>query len=148
MADVFDRMENEFASAFGETFPSPRDLFEGPLPSSWTGGMRVAMDVKEHGDRYELTADVPGLSKEDISIQVRGDRVLVISGERTADSEDKGDGYYRMERSYGKFMRSFELPKDADERAVKAKAENGVLSVSIPKKPDKDEPSVQVIDIE
>ena len=104
-------------------------------------------DVKEEDDRYEIHADVPGLTKSDISIRVSPDRVLAISGERTAEEEKNEDGYYRMERRFGQFMRSFQLPKDADDGGIKAKCEAGVLTVTIPKV-TKVEHEAKVIDIE
>lgn len=140
-------MEDEFSDVFGEK-ASPSEFMEGLFPSA-AAGMRVAVDVKEEDDRYEIVADVPGLSKEDITIQVNPDRVLTLSGERKSEEEKDEDGYYRLERKFGKFMRSFQLPKDVEDNKIRAKCEEGVLTVTIPKmaKPEGEAGPV-VIDIE
>lgn len=142
-----ERFEEEFSDAFGNR-TSPSEFMEGLFPSA-SVGMRVAVDVKEEDDRYEVVADVPGLSKEDITIQLNPDRVLTLSGERKSEEEKDEDGYYRLERKFGKFMRSFQLPKDAEDDRIRAKCEAGVLTVTIPKiaKPE-EEPGPKVIDVE
>ena len=146
MADYMDDVEHELAEIFGRRPPRAREIFEGFFPSA-SSGMRVAVDVKEEDGGYKITADVPGLSKSDISIQVSPDRVLAISGERKTQEEENEEGYYRMERRFGKFMRSFQIPKDADDGQIKAKCEAGVLSIWIPKI-EKEVVEAKVIDIE
>ena len=103
-----------------------------------TGGNRSvrrwvpAMDLVETEDHFVLTADLPGLTEEDVHIDVDGD-VLTVSGERKSEHEDKRDGYVRIERSYGSFRRSLTLPEGVDADAVMASFDRGVLEVSIPK---------------
>ena len=97
-----------------------------------------AMDVVETDDNFVLRADLPGLSEQDVNIEVE-DNVLRISGERTAAHEQKGKGYYRVERSWGAFSRSLTLPEGVDAEAVKASFNNGVLEVQIPK-PEQQKP--------
>jgi len=89
-----------------------------------------SVDIEEKDGVYHVTADLPGMKKEDIKLDLV-DNVLTISGERVR--EEKGEGKY-FERCYGKFMRSFTLPKRVDVDHVRANFENGVLHVEIPQK--------------
>jgi HSP20 family protein len=90
------------------------------------------MDLVETDDSFVLKADLPGLSEGDVAIEVE-DNVLTVSGERKSEHEDKGEGYMRVERSYGSFRRSLTLPKGVDAEAVTASFDKGVLEVRIPK---------------
>src|SRR3954454_4641692 len=91
-----------------------------------------AMDLVEADDHFLLKADLPGLAEEDVSIEVR-DNALTISGERKAEHERRERGWYRVERSFGRFSRSLSLPEGVDADAVAAHFEKGVLEVRIPK---------------
>jgi HSP20 family protein len=90
------------------------------------------MDLAETEDQLVLRADLPGLEQGDIEIEVK-DNVLTISGERKAEHEKKGEGYHRIERSFGRFSRSLGLPRGIDPKSVTASFENGVLEVRMPK---------------
>jgi HSP20 family protein len=108
-------------------------VFDGPTPNATT--MRrwmPAMDLLESGDDFVLKADLPGMSEEDVSIELE-DSTLTISGERKAEHQAEGEGYYRVERSTGSFSRSLTLPKGVDAEAVTARFDRGVLEVRIPK---------------
>jgi HSP20 family protein len=91
-----------------------------------------AVDLFEREDSLVLKADLPGLTEDDVQIEVR-DHVLTISGERRADFEDKENGYYRVERAFGSFSRSLTLPEGVDADKIAASFDNGVLEVTIPK---------------
>ncbi len=90
------------------------------------------MDLVETEHDFVLRADLPGLSENDVNIELE-DNVLTISGERKAEHEERKEGYYRVERASGEFRRSLTLPEGVDPEAVKASFEKGVLEVRIPK---------------
>jgi HSP20 family protein len=91
-----------------------------------------AVDLLEREDSLVLKADLPGLTQDDVNIEVR-DNVLTISGERRTDIEDKQNGYYRVERAFGGFSSSLTLPEGVDADRIAANFENAVLEVTIPK---------------
>ena len=101
------------------------------------------LDVAEDNEKMTITAELPGLKKEDVQIKVR-DGVLTLSGEKKFEEETKKDNYYRIERSYGNFARSFTLPNTVDSNKIEAAMKDGILKVSIPKKPEAKEREVKV----
>jgi HSP20 family protein len=90
------------------------------------------MDLVETDDHYVLRADLPGLSQEDVNIELESN-VLTISGERKAEHERHEEGYYRIERAFGSFVRSLTLPEGIDPDAIQANFDRGVLEIRIPK---------------
>jgi len=90
------------------------------------------MDLTEAEDHYVLKADLPGMSEEDVSIEVDGG-VLTLSGERKAEHVQREKGWHRIERSFGRFQRQLTLPDGVDAESVSAEFDRGVLSVRIPK---------------
>ncbi|XP_042444597.1 18.1 kDa class I heat shock protein-like [Zingiber officinale] len=102
-----------------------------------TASAAVSMDWKETADHHVFLADFPGVKKEEVSIEVEEEKVLKISAQRAKVSEEKGDKWHRLERNHDKFFRSIRLPQDANTEEMKAKLENGVLVVTVPKKQDK-----------
>ena len=92
------------------------------------------VDIREEAGRFVVVADVPGVEGKDIEITAdKG--VLTIRGERRSEKKDKSEGYERVERASGTFLRRFTLPESADAEAIKATHVNGVLELSIPKRP-------------
>lgn len=91
-----------------------------------------AIDLVETEEDLVLKADLPGLSQDDVKVEVH-DNVLTVSGERRAEHERKEDGYHRVERAFGHFSRSVTVPEGIDENAVSATFNDGVLEVRIPK---------------
>ena len=111
-----------------------RDL--NPWGNAWRSAQSFnpAVDIVENDNAYLLKAELPGLSPDNIDVQVEND-VLTVRGERKHESEDERGGYRRVERSYGSFARSFVLPKGTKIDAIDAQVEHGVLTVTIPKAP-------------
>ena len=102
--------------------------FESPTPSVWT----PVADVEETENELVFTTELPGFEKGEVDININDGR-LTISAEREYQ-EDKETKKQRIERWYGKFHRSFLLPKSADSEKISAQLKNGVLTVSVPKK--------------
>jgi len=101
------------------------------------GGVSVrrwipAMDLVEDEGHYLLRADLPGLSEEDVKIELERD-VLTISGERSSEHDERKEGYHRVERASGSFARSLTLPEGIDPQSIEASFDKGVLEVRIPK---------------
>lgn len=124
------------ASMMGEMDEMISDMRR--LSSDWMphlgGGARVpAVDVREEADRYLVEAEMPGVTKEEVSIEV-GEGLLEIGAKRAVAEEKKEDGYLRRERSSLHFFRRLGLPDDVDQDGITAKLEDGVLCVTLPKK--------------
>lgn len=89
------------------------------------------LEVKHKNGNFIVTAELPGIPKEEVKVEVI-DEALVIEGEKKLMKETKAEGFFRTERSYGKFYRSIPLPKGAKPELIKAELTNGVLEVVIP----------------
>ena len=120
-------LQNEMNRLFGSAFDTPTPGNGGAL-RRWM----PAMDLVETADHFVLRADLPGMSEEDVNIEVE-ERVLTISGERKAEHTENKDGYHRVERAFGSFSRSLTLPEGVNAEAVAATFDRGVLEVRIPK---------------
>ena len=93
------------------------------------------VDIAEEKDRILITAELPGFKDTEISLTTENG-MLTISGERKFEKEENGKNYHRVERSYGRFARSFSLPNNVDPGKIEAKFENGLLRVELPKRED------------
>jgi HSP20 family protein len=132
-----DTLQNEVNRVF--------DAFFGGGPSSASRARRwvPAMDLVETDDHLVLRADLPGMSKDDVNIEIK-DGVLTVSGERRAEQEDRSEGFYRLERAFGSFSRSLSLPDGIDVDSVDADFTDGVLEVRIPKPEERKPHRVQI----
>lgn len=118
-----DRFFNEYAYGNG-----------GTTVSTGTGdtGWAPAMDIVETENEFVATADLPGLTKDDIDLSIE-DGVLTLCGERNLEHAENEGKFRRIERSYGRFTRSFSLPQGLDHEKVAATFDNGVLTLTLPK---------------
>ena len=101
------------------------------------------VDIHEEDQRFVVTADLPGVEGKDIEITAEKG-VLTIKGERHSEKQSSKDGYERVERATGTFLRRFTLPESVDAEAIKATHVNGVLEVSIPKRPQEQPRRIEV----
>ena len=94
--------------------------------------LELKVDIYEKDNTIVINAELPGVAKEDISVDIKG-KLVTLGGERKSDEEIKDDTCYRRERRYGKFERTFNLPFEVNSDSVKATYNNGVLRLDIPK---------------
>ena len=120
-----DRMNRLFDQSLSKT---RADDEEGLATSTWL----PAVDIFETADTIVMKAELPGVSRENIDIQVR-DNTLTLKGERKFEREVKNENYLRIERSYGAFQRAFSLPTVIQQDKIKAVSKDGVLEVTLPK---------------
>jgi len=128
-----DHMFDDFFRGSG--FPS---WFENrqPLMAKTAQFLKPKLDISETDEKYEVRVEVPGVDKENISIDINKE-TLTIRGDKRMEKEDKGEKYHSIERSYGSFQRVLTLPSDADRDRIDAKFKDGVLRLSIIKDADK-----------
>lgn len=131
-----DRLFDRFADDFG--LPSLSRMFDVRPTLRLATSLTLptpAMDVIEDTDAYKLTAELPGMSEKDIEVVV-SDGTLTLKGEKKKETERKDKNYYMAERTYGSFERSFTLPEGVDRDKVGAEFTKGVLTITLPKKPE------------
>jgi HSP20 family protein len=122
LVSMHDRINRLFEDAFKGVEQSTDPL------ASWY----PAADIYETKDDYVFKLEVPGLSKDDIKIELNNN-TLSIAGEKKEENEVKKESYHRIESYSGKFSRSFTLPKNIDSKKVSANMKNGILELHIPK---------------
>jgi len=110
------------------------------ISSSWA----PAVDIYEDENQLVLSAEVPGIEEKDVEIKIE-DSTLIILGERKMQKETKEENYHRIERAYGSFYRSFTLPNYIDQEKIHAEHENGVLKITMPKKPELKPRKVKIV---
>ncbi len=132
-APVTSRLFEEFLNEFP---------FVGLWPEtkeSWV----PSVDILEKNGNLILRAELPGMNDKDIDINIEGN-TLTINGERKMENEDKKSNYHRLESYYGSFSRSFMLPDTVDDEKINAEYKNGVLTVTMPRKPEVKPRQIQV----
>jgi HSP20 family protein len=133
-----ERVQREMNRLFNDTTGGLAKNESASL-SRWT----PAVDIFEAEDEIRLTAELPGMRRDDVRVDVE-DRLLTISGERRLENEDKQDDYTRIERVYGQFSRSFNLPSTVDVDKISAEMEDGVLRVHMPKREESKPRQIEV----
>jgi HSP20 family protein len=138
------RMQNEIRQAFNRLFEGNLfDQDESDDSSVVTSQWVPRVDVKEEKDRFVLFADLPGIDPDEIEVSMdKG--TLTIKGERSSESAEQTDRFSRIERRYGSFYRRFALPDSADPQGIQAHGRNGVLEITIPKRPESAPRRIQV----
>lgn len=130
-----ERMNRLFEDAFTSR-GEEKDL----VASSWS----PSVDIYETENEIVLTAEVPGVDEKNIEIKLE-DNTLSLKGERNFEKETKEENYHRIERAYGSFYRSFTLPRNIDQDNIKAENENGILRITMPKKPELKPKKVKIL---
>jgi len=123
MVGIQDEMNRLFDDLFGRSV-----LRTGLTEGVWS----PSVDVSEDKDNVIIRAEMPGMFKDDVKISIQ-ENVLTLKGEKKQEKEEKDKNYHRIERSYGSFCRSFQLPTSIKSDKVEASYKDGVLSVTLPK---------------
>jgi HSP20 family protein len=121
----FNKLFNTFNQRFGFDDSTMNEELENAVWSPLT-------DISENKDQYILKMDLPGVSKENLKLSFH-DGELIISGERKQEKEDKDSKYHRIERTYGKYFRSFTLPQTIQADKINAEFKDGQLTITVPK---------------
>lgn len=132
-----DRVFDDAMSGWGRPLSSRRlfdpDLLGGTWPASRLGNEMI--DVSDSEQSVEISAELPGMKEDEVDVTL-ADGLLTIKGEKKVEREEKKEDYFLAERDYGSFRRSFRMPETVDDNKVAASFENGVLKVSLPKRPE------------
>lgn len=138
------RLQQEMNRLFSDTF---RGLEEDGEENRGTWTFNPVVDVLQQDDRYEIGVELPGVIREDVNVEVTDD-MLVISGSKER-KQSRGEGQHRQsERVYGSFQRSFRLPEDADADNIRARFDDGVLTVEVPRDESKRQSQSRRIEIQ
>jgi HSP20 family protein len=132
-------MHNHLSRMLDEFFAPANAGEAGASLWSWN----PAVDVYDKDDHIVIQAELPGVDKKDVAVDVK-DGMLTIKGERSSDNEVKEEKFYRRERVYGKFERSFALPENVDPDQIKAEYKDGILKIEIPKTEDQKPKQISV----
>ncbi len=133
--DALLDLREEMNQLFEEFFSSsPMTMSPFSEETSLAGDFIPHTDIKESEKEITVSAELPGMEAEDIDISITGN-TLTITGKKKHEKEEKGERYYRSERSYGSFRRSIPLPDNVQEDKIEATYQQGVLNVSLPKQP-------------
>jgi len=130
-SEVASRLWPETSRFFNDYFDSFIDATLAPARDKWV----PAVDILEKDGNLILRAEAPGLTEKDFDIKLEGN-VLTVKGEKKLDKEEKRDSFHRVERFYGSFTRSFSLPITVDPEKIHAEYRNGVLTITVPQKPE------------
>lgn len=122
-----------------QRFSGDEDLTRITTPSHFV----PKVDVKDEGKSYFITAEIPGMSQDDINISVE-ENVLTLEGEKKSESKKEGKDFYRSEISYGSFYRTIPLRDEVDEAQANASYENGMLKITLPKKENTEKKSRKI----
>jgi len=125
-----DRLFDDFDGGFWRT---PFRVPSWPRSATWPSV--PAVDFTDTEKAYEISAELPGIDEKNVEVKV-ANGVLTIKGQKEEDKEEKKKDYYVRERSFGSFERTFEVPDDVDADKIEANFKKGVLTVTLPKKPE------------
>ncbi len=132
-AHLLDDLKGQLDRWFGEYFSKNKEAVPQESIFSERGSLLrfPAVDIEERDDKYIVHAEIPGMKKDEIDVQYH-DGYLTIRGEKKFEHEEKKKDFHRIERSYGSFHRTFEIPEDIREDAITGEYRNGVLEIKLP----------------
>lgn len=122
-------LQDRMNQLFSDSFKTSYDEEGGRLAQDWV----PAVDIYEDAEMIQLHAELPGMEMKEIEVKV-ANNTLQITGEKKLQNQEKKEGYHRVERVFGRFVRSFTLPSTVSQDKIKAKYDKGVLTVTLPKR--------------
>ena len=140
--DPFRELEsfrNQVNRLFGEAYPAGRISDEAPSLAAWA----PPVDISETPDMLVFQVELPGFSQDNLKLRAENG-VLTLEGERTFEKEHEKKAYHRVERAYGRFVRAFSLPANADPAKINAPLVDGVLSIELPKREEAKPKSIPI----
>ena len=137
-----EKLQNRINRMFEDSFGRSCDLDDEMSLCAW----RPAVDIFKTENGIALSAELPGVSKENVSVEVK-ENILTLKGERLANPKIKEENYYRQERLYGTFQRSFSLQQNIQPDLIKATFKDGVLTIEIPR-PEEEKPKQIAVNVE
>ena len=137
-----EKLQNRINRMFEDSFGRSRDLDDEMSLCAW----KPAVDIYETENGIVLAAELPGVGKENVSVEVK-DNILTLKGERLANPNIKAENYYRQERFYGTFQRSFTLEQNIQPDLIKATFKEGMLEIEIPR-PEEEQPKQITVNID
>ncbi|MDQ5827053.1 MAG: Hsp20/alpha crystallin family protein [Chloroflexota bacterium] len=131
----WDRMFDSFFNRALGNWGGQTTWGSGNISFNGMSTFTPAINLAESDREYRVTAELPGMDEQDIELSLHRDH-LTIKGEKKQEHEEKGNGYHRVERSYGTFQRTIPLPQEVDAERVEANFQKGVLTITLPKLPE------------
>jgi HSP20 family protein len=128
---------------FGKRFSDIMDEFFNDAVATRNRSFAPSVDISETDKKYNIDVEIPGMSKDDIELNIENNR-LTISGERKFENEEKNKQFHRVETHYGTFTRSIQLPDNVKQDSIHATYKDGILSISIDKSEDKIKKQIQI----
>ena len=135
-------LQDRINRLFNDAFPRKNDSGDEADAAEW----RPAVDIFETDKAVVLEVELPGVTKEDVSVEVK-ENILTIKGERKVEMEDRNDTFYRRERAYGLFRRAFNLHYVVNPEKIKARFIDGVLRIEVPK-PEEEKPKQVTVNVD
>ena len=135
-------LQDRINRLFDDAFPRKGDPEDDSNPAGW----RPAVDIFEAGTTVILEVELPGVIKEDVCVEVK-DNILTIKGERKFENDVRGENFYRRERAYGSFRRAFNLHYHVNPEKIRAKFNDGVLRIEVPK-PEEEKPKQVTVNVD
>ena len=134
-----NELQERMNRLFEESISRTRSVEDGLLTGAWS----PSVDIHETEGGLVLIAELPGVAKEDITIDIK-ENVLVLTGERKRDVSVKEENYYRMERYYGQFSRTFTFPYSVESEKIVASLKDGLLEIRLPRLREKEARAITV----
>ena len=138
-----NQLRNEIDRLFERFISTPWSLMERDIPSWFSSSWMPVIDISETDKEVTINLEAPGMDSKDIELSISG-KTLTIQGEKKEEKEENGKNVYKMERRFGSFRRSVDLPEEIDENSINAEYKNGLITIKANKVQDKQRKKIQI----